>query len=272
MGIQTQYPEQLDVGFEGGFADLQVKVCVTGVNESEAMPFGRAVQFDASGSNDRSVKLMDGATPAIQGITGLSHFHESFDESLTGVAQVSTITVGGTPVDGTYSFDIEGTTISVVRTGGSPSTNNDIAAAFRTAVNNDPNVSLIVTAAGAGADVVITKDTPGSFSVANLVAPGTGTLVHALTTGGEADGVKQNEEANVLRKGTIWVRPEDAVTPASGVHVRITANAGVGTALGAFRGSADGGNTVDISSKARWVTSSVDGAENGLAKLEVNFE
>ncbi len=74
-----------------------------------------------------------------------------------------------------------------------------------------------------------------------------------------------------MSRGTIWVRPEDAVTPASGVFVRTTANAGVGTALGAFRGTDDGGNTEDISAFARWLTSSEGGAEGGLAQLEINL-
>ena len=142
---------------------------------------------------------------------------------------------------------------------------------MRLAINADPQASLVVLAGGAGDDVVITRLEAGSFSVLTAITGG-GTLVAALTTGGEPDGIRQNEEANILRKGTVWLRPEDAVTPASGVFVRIPANAGVGTALGAFRGADDGANTEDLSAVASWQTSSEGGADGALAKLVINLD
>ena len=110
-------------------ADAAIKDFCTGVNESEALPFGRAVQFDSTGTTDRSIKIMNAATPLIMGISYHSHFAEAFDAILTGVAQVMTATVAGVATDGVYSFTVEGITVTVTRTAGVPATNNDIAVA-----------------------------------------------------------------------------------------------------------------------------------------------
>ncbi len=282
MVLQTagNYPEQLGLGIEGSFADTVKKVCVTGVNETEAMPFGRMVQFDAAGTIDRSVKLAN-AVERFHGITGFTHSQTKTGVELTGVAQVSTVTVAAVALADGDTFRItltypDGSTSvhEIIRVGGVPADVNAVAAAMRLDINNDATASLLVVATGAAAAVIITSLEAGSFGVLTEIVDGGGTptLVHALTTGGEPDGIRTNEEANILRKGTIWLRPEDAVTPASGVFVRITANAGVGTALGAFRGADDGGNTEDLSAVAHWVTSSEGGADGGLAKLEINLD
>lgn len=71
---------------------------------------------------------------------------------------------------------------------------------------------------------------------------------------------------NVGKKARVFVRPEDAVTPTSGVFVRHTA--GAGESLGAFRTDADGTDAADISAYARWM-SSADAGE--LAVLEVDL-
>lgn len=282
MTIQSvgSYTDQQPLSFEGGPGDASIKECVTGVNESEAMPFGRMVAFDAGGTIDRSVKLTNNGADVLKGITYLSHFGTQFD-LVTGVAQVSTVTVAAVALANGDEFAITlflpgigaGIEVRVVRAAGVPAAVNDVATALRLLINNDPQLSLFVTATGAGADVIITADEPGSFGVLTEIVDGGGTptLVHALTTGGEADGIPANDAGNLMQKGTTWLRPEDPVTPASGVFVRITANAGVGTALGAFRGTADGGNTRDISAFAQWLTSSEGGSEGGLAKLKLNL-
>lgn len=269
--LSGNYPEQMLVGIEGANADLAgPKECVTGVNESEAMPFGRMVQFDATGTIDRSVKLSN-AVERFQGITMWTQAQTQVG-TLTGINQVSTTTVGGVIADGiVYTYTLEGFTVSVTRAAGAPATNADVGAALRAAALADPNISQRVVITGATTAIIATSVDPGSFSIITS-ATGAGTLVTALTTGGEQDGVFQSEPANVMRKGTIWLRPEDAVTPASGVFVRITANAGTGTALGAFRGVDDAGNTEDIGAFAHWVTSSIGDEPGGLAKLEINLD
>ncbi len=282
MALQTvgSYTELQPLGFEGGPGDASLKECATGVNETEAMPFGRMVQFDATGTVDRSVKLANAAADAMKGIVYHSHFGTQFD-LVTGVAQVSTVTVAAVALADGDTFRITlflpgigaGIQVEVVRAGAVPVDVNAVAAALRLLINNDPQLSIAVTATGAAAAVIITADDPGSFGVFTEIVDGGGTptLVHALTTGGEADGVPANDGASLLRKGTTWLRPEDPVTPASGVFVRVTANAGVGTALGALRGTADGGNTVDVSAFAEWLTTSEGGADGGLAKLQLNM-
>lgn len=71
----------------------------------------------------------------------------------------------------------------------------------------------------------------------------------------------------ILRRGRIIVVSEDAITPASEVHVRATANGG-NTQPGKLRGTADGAHTIDITPFAKWRSSCGAG---GLAVLEVDF-
>lgn len=77
------------------------------------------------------------------------------------------------------------------------------------------------------------------------------------------EGIVPDEMVDVLRKGRVWVAVDTAVTPGDPVHVVQT-----GATKGAFRASADGGNTTDISTKARW-ESTTTGA--GIAILDLNL-
>lgn len=79
-------------------------------------------------------------------------------------------------------------------------------------------------------------------------------------------GLKPGITFGILRKGRIWVTPEDAVTPASEVHVRAVV-AGV-EVKGAFRGTDDGTDTIDITGFAKWITSAGAGE---VAILEVDM-
>lgn len=79
-------------------------------------------------------------------------------------------------------------------------------------------------------------------------------------------GLKPGISFGILRKGRIFVLTEDAVTPLSEVHVRAIA---VGAELkGAFRGTADGADTIDITGLAKWVTSAGVGE---IAILEIDM-
>ncbi len=80
-------------------------------------------------------------------------------------------------------------------------------------------------------------------------------------------GVKPNQPLNVMRRGTIWVTTEDAVTALSD-PVRVRAVATGAEEAGAFRTAADGTDTVDISAFARW--RSLAGAGE-LIKLEFDL-
>jgi hypothetical protein len=79
-------------------------------------------------------------------------------------------------------------------------------------------------------------------------------------------GITPNSTMDLLRKGRVWVVVEEAVTPGDAVFVRHTA-AGL-EVKGAFRNDADGGDAVDISTKARW-ESTTTGA--GIALLDLNL-
>lgn len=80
-------------------------------------------------------------------------------------------------------------------------------------------------------------------------------------------GLKPGVHFGILRKGRIFVRTEDAVTPASEVHVRAVA---VDPEVkGAFRGTDDGADTLDITAFAKWVTSA-DAGEVAILEIDMN--
>lgn len=79
-------------------------------------------------------------------------------------------------------------------------------------------------------------------------------------------GIKPKVTFRVLRFGRIRVLPEAAVTEASGVFVRAVATGG--ERAGAFRGTADGTDTIDISAFASWRSS---GSSTVPAILEINL-
>lgn len=92
-------------------------------------------------------------------------------------------------------------------------------------------------------------------AAANKLA-GVTTWAHDFARTSELDtgGVKPGATVGVVWQGPVLVLPEDAVTPSSGVHVRINANGG-NTQPGAFRGAADATHSIDCTGFARWLTS-----------------
>jgi len=84
---------------------------------------------------------------------------------------------------------------------------------------------------------------------------------------GDAPSYPAQDSVNVLKKGYIWVAIEEDVAYGDPVHVRISAAGN--EKLGAFRPSADGANTTDISSIARWTRGGL--AADGIAILELNL-
>jgi hypothetical protein len=106
-------------------------------------------------------------------------------------SQVTTLTVGGTPVTGTYSFTVNGDLIefaAVVPT----DTNDIIAAGLRAdATTVLSGTGIVVT--GATNQIILTGVVGEPFAVAALTAPGTGTLTQvttdAVTIGDELDAV-----------------------------------------------------------------------------------
>lgn len=106
-------------------------------------------------------------------------------------AQVTTITVGGTAVTGTYSFLVNGLLVdfaAVVPT----NTNTDIGAGLRA----DATTVLAgsgITVSGATTAIILTGTVGEPFAVTAVTAPGTGTLtpvtVAAVTIGNELDAI-----------------------------------------------------------------------------------
>jgi hypothetical protein len=118
--------------------------------------------------------------------------------SSSDVAQVNTVTVGGTPVSGDYTITINGTAFTYTATVPTDD-NDDIAAGLRSAINGG---SEPVTASGAAAAVIITADVAGdAFDVGTLTAPGTGTLTNVATTANQSVAT---ELAAVLAESSAW--------------------------------------------------------------------
>lgn len=80
-----------------------------------------------------------------------------------------------------------------------------------------------------------------------------------------APGYPIDAAVNVLRKGTIWVKVEEAVNAEDPAFVRFAT--GTGTVLGSFRKSADTATAVALPG-AKFLTSA---AANGLALLSINI-
>lgn len=79
------------------------------------------------------------------------------------------------------------------------------------------------------------------------------------------DGVLAKGTADVLRKGRIYVAPEQEVTPSDPVFWRVTSDAS--EAVGRFRRDDDGGKAIAIPN-ARWASS---GHPDKPAVLELNL-
>ena len=141
----------------------------------------------------------------------------SIARSYALLAQVGTLTVGGTAANGDYVATFtdpdsgEEIAVTVTRAGGSPSSNNDLAAALAAAINDAANgVSHLVTATVATNVVTYTAVREGEVITVDTSAPGTGTLVAAVTTAATAAnipvGIMAAQAAN----------DEDCRLPASG--------------------------------------------------------
>lgn len=157
--------------------------------------------------------------------------------------------------------------------------------------NTVPNESYAGMLADSGNNDIISRalggaaDSPFGVMVAygadpakECVAPADGAAIAALmgvtvhkhtpdrASLSGTEGLTPDSMVDVIRKGRVVVVVEEAVTPGDAVFVRHTA-AGA-EVKGAFRTDADGGDAVDISTKARW-ESTTTGA--GLAILDLNL-
>lgn len=90
-----------------------------------------------------------------------------------------------------------------------------------------------------------------------------GVIMHHNCEGGV---LADKEAVSVLRRGRIYVLVEEAVVKGDAAFVRAVATGP--QRAGAFRKSADGVTTIDLTGKAEFVTSAAAGA---LAVLDINL-
>lgn len=82
-----------------------------------------------------------------------------------------------------------------------------------------------------------------------------------------ANTVPAGYDAQILRRGRLWVVPEEDVVAGEAVCYRHASSGALPEALGRFRNDTDGGDATAIPS-ARWVTGGLAGT---LAQLEINL-
>lgn len=111
----------------------------------------------------------------------------SVSRKYAGRPQISTLTFAGTPTDGTYSatfedLDVDNITVEVVRAGGTPATDTDLAAQFVTAANNDADLrSFFIITSALGVVTIVARENGNPFTLGSVTAPAPGTLVAAVT-------------------------------------------------------------------------------------------
>jgi len=119
-----------------------------------------------------------------------------------------------------------------------------------------------------------TTGADGNVTAKRMVEDGTvlGLAVYSAALGNSAltgtTGIKAGVTFPVARKGRYWVAPITDVTPSSGVHVLHTL---VGSDLpGSIRGTADAGDSIDLSDCCKWLSSGGPTSAFGLyAVLEI---
>lgn len=94
------------------------------------------------------------------------------------------------------------------------------------------------------------------MTAANNKLEGVTAFAHDFARNSEltSSGLQPGTTFPVVFQGPVLVLPEGNVTPASGVHIRFSANGG-NTQPGAFTATADAGHTIDASAFCRWMTS-----------------
>lgn len=132
-------------------------------------------------------------------------------------AQVSTLTFGGTETDGGYQTNIKqqgapDVVALTTRTGGSPATNTDLAAAHAAYINSERAFQNLVSATPAAAVVTLNFKHPGIAYSLETSAPAPGTLAAATTT--QPGGSYQRVGMWVARRvGASPVTPDKQLTP-----------------------------------------------------------
>lgn len=85
----------------------------------------------------------------------------------------------------------------------------------------------------------------------------------------DANGVRAGHMVNILRRGRILVRAEDAVVPGDRLWIRCTVGSPTDVEyVGSLTNADEGTETIDATAQGQWLTTAAAGA---LAWLEVDF-
>ena len=122
--------------------------------------------------------------------------------------------------------------------------------------SNDGEIATLTSGIAAGDIVGLIRRTEGNHFHK---------LQESIT---DVDATLRGKDYPIIRKGYIWVRTEDSVTPNSTPFGVITGSG----EIGAFRSDADGGNAIDVSSFCEFVKSTTTATYGGvsLALLHIN--
>lgn len=144
------------------------------------------------------------------------------------------------------------------------------SAPIRANAGLNKSAAVIPFGRGVVLDTAVTGLGPNSITPMKLPAAITdkfvGIVLHDMAHESTADGVAIGDMGSILTQGRVYVLCEDAVTQNSPVHLRAIVN-GAGTAVGQFRGSADGTNTFAVPN-AKFCGSAGAG---GIVAIELNL-
>jgi len=141
----------------------------------------------------------------------------------------------------------------------------------------DAITGIVVESAGIKPGRLVVRDASGDYAAELPTGLGTLTTVvlgvslfsqKALVNPSSSNNEIYEDEVEIplLRHGRVWVKSENAVTPADPVFARVAAGAG-GTEIGAFRTGADTATAVAWTA-AKFLTSA---GASGFVLLEVNM-
>ncbi len=173
------------------------------------------------------------------------------------IPQITTVTVGGSATAGNYDITIDGVLTRFVRVA---EANAAIAQGLVDAINAEPTLANVVSAAINGLDVVITGLESGNPFTVAVAAPGPGTLTPVLTQ--DADSVLDLPVAIFVKRATgternaVLLTGADAVVDVVGLVER---------PIGQFENTAQGGpddttddtfppgTTIPVGRRGRWL-------------------
>lgn len=251
--MQTSYSVDMAAGIAGTFYDASMNDVLSRA-AAGAVPFGLGV-VRHQGSPDKKTR-----TPKKNYVT------LAFSADLvTGNSTV--VTLNGAALSAvpfntdhlTTMNDIAAAIDAVAGIGSATVGGASNRSIFITGTDIDVTVSAVVTGGASQATASATYSTVDVFQGVSLLPAREQSLAGVVE-------YADTEAVNVVIKGRMWVKVEEAVTPASNVYVRHTASGA--NVPGGFRASADTDKAFQVTSGARYLTSASAG---GLAVLELNM-